>query len=82
MKHVGVREFRDNATRYLSAGEALAVERHGKLIGLYLPVEASGDVEFRQALQRLEKAVERASTGSGVSEEELGEALDLNSPAT
>ena len=82
MKHVGVRELRDNATRYLSAGEALAVERHGKLIGFYLPAEASGDEEVREALERLEKAVERVRTESGIAEDELGDALDLNRPAS
>lgn len=82
MKHVGVRELRDNATRYLSAGEPLAVERHGKLIGFYLPAEASGDEELRESLERLEKAVERVRTESGTHEDELGNAFDLNRPVS
>jgi hypothetical protein len=30
---VGVREFRDHASRYLSADEPLAVRRHGRVLG-------------------------------------------------
>jgi hypothetical protein len=38
MKNVGVREFRDHATSYLSGHEAVAVSKHGQVIGVYIPV--------------------------------------------
>jgi hypothetical protein len=83
VKHVGVREFRDGATGYLKESEPLAVERHGKLIGFYIPVEPKDpDPEARlaEALGRLEAAVSRALEESGMSEDELAEYFDLSKP--
>ena len=40
MKDVGVREFRDHASRYLSGDEPLAVRRHGRVLGVLRPCQA------------------------------------------
>lgn len=81
MKHVGVREFRDRATGYFKSAEPLAVERHGKLIGFYIPVEPERGVtdeeEFRRALGRLDETVRQVLEESGITEEELADAFDL-----
>jgi antitoxin (DNA-binding transcriptional repressor) of toxin-antitoxin stability system len=81
MKRVGVREFRDHATRYLSQGEILAVERHGRPIGFFIPARASAEEDVRQALERLHRVVEQVLAQSGMTEDELSQALDLNQPA-
>ena len=78
MKSVGIREFRDKASHYLASTEMLAVKRHGKLVGFYLPVEQSDDVEIEQALQRLSKSIELATKESGLDEDVLSFALDLS----
>ena len=78
MKSVGIREFRDKASQYLASTEVLAVKRHGKLIGFYLPVAQSDEVEIAQALQRLEQTVETALKESGFNEDDLSRALDLS----
>ncbi len=83
MKHVGVREFRDRATGYLKGSEPLAVERHGRLIGFYVPVESGEpdrDVRLGEALEKLEEAVSRAREEGGMSEDELAEYFDLSKP--
>ncbi len=41
MKQVGIREFRDHATKYLAGDEVLAIERHGQPIGFYIPTGES-----------------------------------------
>lgn len=86
MKHVGVREFRDRATGLLKDSEPLAVERHGKLIGFYIPVEpekgATAEEEFREALGRLDETVRRVLEESGMTEEELADAFDLGDRGT
>jgi antitoxin (DNA-binding transcriptional repressor) of toxin-antitoxin stability system len=64
MKRVGVREFRDHATRYLSQGEVLAVERHGRPIGCFIPARASAEEDVRQALERLHWVVEQSRPGT------------------
>ena len=65
MKSVGVREFRNHASTYLSGTEPIAVNRHGKVIGFYIPVERDDDeVERAVALlpATLEKVIERTSS--------------------
>ncbi len=37
MKNVGVREFRDHATTYLSGREPIAINKHGRVIGFFAP---------------------------------------------
>ncbi|HHP7229863.1 MAG TPA: hypothetical protein ACFCUY_03265 [Xenococcaceae cyanobacterium] len=78
MKSVGIREFRDKASQYLASKEALAVKRHGKLVGFYIPVPQSEEEEIEQALQRLNQTVSKAIAESGMDEAALADALDLS----
>lgn len=78
MRHVGVREFRDKATTYLSGDEVLSVERHGKPIGYYIPVRRASEEEARRALEEFDTAVGRFLEETGVTREELADALDLS----
>ncbi len=80
MKSVGIREFRDKASHYLASDEAIAVNRHGKLVGFYIPVRESDEGEVQAALMRLSRTVESALTQSGWDEEKLSLALDLSQP--
>lgn len=81
MKSIGIREFRDKASHYLSSKEAIAVKRHGKLVGFYIPVAlVSEEIEIQQALQKLNQTVEKAISESGMDESALARALDLSEP--
>jgi hypothetical protein len=80
MRHVGVREFRDKATAYLSGNEILTVEKHGQPIGYYIPVPRASQEERRTALAQFHAAVERFLEESGLTEDELADHLDLNKP--
>jgi hypothetical protein len=82
MKRIGVREFRDHATKYLAGDEVLAVERHGEPIGFYVPTGKSRQENFAEALERLEQTVQRVLAETGMSEEQLGRLFDLNVPLT
>lgn len=42
LKRIGIRQLRDNATRYLAGDDVLAVERHGSLVGYFVPVAPAG----------------------------------------
>ncbi len=57
MKSVGVREFRDHATAYLSGKEPVAVSKHGRVIGLYFPIKRDPE-RVNRALDRLGETVE------------------------
>lgn len=80
MKRVGVREFRDHATQYLAGDEVLAVERHGHPIGFYIPTSSSRQEIFAEALDKLERTVQRVVAETGLSEGELSRLYDLNEP--
>ncbi|MBV8883502.1 MAG: hypothetical protein JO235_05805 [Chroococcidiopsidaceae cyanobacterium CP_BM_RX_35] len=80
MKSVGIREFRDKASHYLASREVLAVKRHGKLVGLYIPVKESEDEEVHRAMDHLGQTVAAVIAESGWDEETLSCALDLSCP--
>jgi hypothetical protein len=77
MRRVGVREFKDNATRLLSGGETLVVERRGEAVGFYVPVVAKDRTAGRAALDRLGEEVAAFLARSGLTEDELVAALAL-----
>jgi hypothetical protein len=80
MKRVGVREFRDHATRYLAGDDVLAIERHGEPIGFYVPARTGRDESFARALARLEETVRRVTAETSLSEEELSRLFDVKQP--
>ena len=79
MKNVGVREFRDHATTYLSGRDPIAINKHGKVIGYYVPVKRDQEAVNR-AVDAWHAAVDDIITKSGMSEDELNEWLDEQSP--
>ena len=83
VRHVGVREFRDRATGLLKEAEPIAVERHGKVIGFYIPVESKRgeEEELREALARLDASVRRVLEETGMTEDELAGYFDPSKPA-
>jgi hypothetical protein len=78
MKAIGIRECRDKATHYLASQEALAIKRHNKIVGFYIPVHASEESEVKQALAKLEQAIDLSLMESGLDEESLSLALELS----
>jgi antitoxin (DNA-binding transcriptional repressor) of toxin-antitoxin stability system len=75
VRHVGVREFKDQATSMMSAGETLVIERHGKPIGFFVPVDAKDRKRGRAALGRLGRVVEEVLAESGLDEDQVAEEL-------
>lgn len=74
MKVATVREFRDRATSYFREEEPILVTRHGKVTGLYLPIDhpESFPLELRKdLLVRLGASISRSLTKKGISEEKL-----------
>lgn len=68
MKNIGVREFRDNATKLLAAGEGLRIERHGHLVGYFVPAEEQGG---NLALVELAALLRDAIDASDLSQSEM-----------
>lgn len=76
VRQIGVREFRDRATQYLAGTDPVAITRHGRVIGFYVPVPVDRG-ETDRALQRLADTVERIRQRTGMSEDELAGLFDL-----
>ena len=71
MRAIGVREFRDQASSILAAGETLVIERHGEPIGFFVPITAKDRRVGRAALGRLAELVNDVAVRTGLDEDEL-----------
>lgn len=74
MKVASVREFRDKATHYFKDEEPVLVTRHGKVTGLYLPIEHPESFPFelrKEMLTRFGEFISRSLEKKGVTEEKL-----------
>ncbi len=74
MKVATVREFRDKATSYFKDDEPVLVTRHGKVAGLYLPIDhpESFPLELRKELLiRLGESISRSLEKKGITEGKL-----------
>ena len=78
--HIGVREFRDKASHYLSKGEPLAIEKHGEVIGYYIPVRRN-ETARKKALEAFEAKLGAFLEETGLSEDELAEGLTIKREA-
>ncbi len=78
MIHAGIRDFRDRATRYLAGNDVIAIERHGKTVGFYIPVPTRETEKGERALAELREAVRKAMAETGMSEEQLAEMFDVS----
>jgi antitoxin (DNA-binding transcriptional repressor) of toxin-antitoxin stability system len=68
---VGVREFRENLSGYLEAAAPVAIMRHGKTLGFYVPAPQRPQEENLEALRRAGEQLDALIASSGVTEEEL-----------
>jgi hypothetical protein len=80
VKHVGVRELRKELAENLQGNRPIVIERHGKVIGLYLPVQEIDRKQVAAALEDFQVAVEDALRQSGMTREEFADALNLTRP--
>ena len=76
LKTVGVREFRDHATTYLSGSEPVAVSKHGHVIGFYIPLDRD-EHEVQRAIAQLGQVVGQVLQESRLSEDELAALFTL-----
>lgn len=76
MRAVGVREFRDQATAIMAAGETLIIERHGQPIGFFVPLEAKDRRAGRAALGQLGQLIADIGDHVGLDEDDLVREID------
>jgi len=68
---VGVREFRENLSGYLESAAPVAIMRHGKTLGFYVPAPQRPQEENMEALRRAGEQLDALIASSGATEEEL-----------
>lgn len=71
MKTVGVREFRDRATSLMASGETLVIERNGKPIGFFVPIERKDPRKRRAAADKLGSTLAAILARTGMTEDDL-----------
>jgi hypothetical protein len=73
---VGAREFRESLAEYLDSPVPIAVTRHGRTVGYYVPARRKID---KQQVQALTKAVDRLTSlmdELGIDEDEIVREFD------
>jgi antitoxin (DNA-binding transcriptional repressor) of toxin-antitoxin stability system len=68
---VGMREFREQLARYLESEVPIAVTKHGRTVGLYIPVRHEPAEQDIAALRDAGRRLDEWLRGQGVTEEEL-----------
>ncbi|MHB8648067.1 MAG: hypothetical protein ACYDAR_19975 [Thermomicrobiales bacterium] len=75
IKHVGVRELRGDLAEKLKGSEPIVIERHGQVLGIYVPVQQVDRAKVAEALEQFHAAIERLLRESDITREELAEAF-------
>ena len=86
MRRVKVEELRKIIREGLPAGEKIAVEDGGTVVGHFTPValqfapQKKDPEELQRAYDELDAAIEKALEGSTLTRDELADLLDLSKP--
>ena len=67
---IGVREFRNNISRYLSE-KTVAITSHGRTVGYYIPVVSDPTEEDLASLQNATKTMSKLLADQGLSEDDI-----------
>lgn len=70
-ERVGIREFREKLSDYLSSSLPVAITRHGETIGFFVPARRRPGEEDIEALRRAGERLDALLTAAGATEEEL-----------
>jgi len=68
---VGVREFREKLSDYLESAAPVAIMRHGKTLGFYVPTPQRQHEEDLETLRRAGAQLDALIAASGATEDEL-----------
>ena len=69
--HVGVKEFREDMAQYLDSPVPVAITRHGRTVGYYVPAHQGMDAGELLALKQAVKHFATLLTDHGVAEDEV-----------
>lgn len=70
-ERVGIREFRERLSDYLTSSMPVAITRHGQTIGFYVPAQRRPGEQDVEALRRAGARLDALLQASGATEDEL-----------
>ncbi|MGL5833892.1 MAG: type II toxin-antitoxin system Phd/YefM family antitoxin [Waterburya sp.] len=73
LQKIGIREFRNNMAKYLSANEPIAVMRHGQTVGYFLPTHQKPEQAELESLKVAAAKLDKLLASKGITEDELVE---------
>jgi antitoxin (DNA-binding transcriptional repressor) of toxin-antitoxin stability system len=68
---VGIRQFREQLGNYLESSRPVAITKHGRTVGFYIPVHRAPELEEREALREAGRRLNAWMAEHNLSEEEL-----------
>ncbi|NJR62441.1 MAG: type II toxin-antitoxin system Phd/YefM family antitoxin [Cyanobacteria bacterium CRU_2_1] len=71
VEKIGIREFRQNIGKYVDGAVPIAVARHGRTVGYFIPIHREPDQAELEALKSAALKLEVLLAEQGISEEEL-----------
>jgi antitoxin (DNA-binding transcriptional repressor) of toxin-antitoxin stability system len=77
LQKIGIREFRNNFAKYLSATEPVAIMRHGQTVGYFLPTHKNPEQAELESLKVAAAKLDQLLADKGITEEELVEEFRL-----
>jgi hypothetical protein len=80
MRQMDVRELTEQSDESLANGDTVAVERNGRVVGYFVPVNWRDRQKVHESIDRLDATIQRALAGSTLTRDELADALDPSKP--
>jgi antitoxin (DNA-binding transcriptional repressor) of toxin-antitoxin stability system len=68
---VGIRQFREQLGNYLESSRPVAITKHGRTVGFYIPVHRAPELEEREALREAGRRLNAWMAEHNLGEEEL-----------
>ena len=68
---VGMREFREQLGTYLESDQPVAITKHGRTVGFYIPAHRTVEMEDREALREAGRRLDAFLAEHEVDAEEL-----------
>jgi antitoxin (DNA-binding transcriptional repressor) of toxin-antitoxin stability system len=66
---VGMREFRHQFGEFVDAGKPVAITRHGRTVGFYIPVRRKPETADLEALEEAGRVLDTLMAQKGISED-------------
>ncbi|WP_415784407.1 type II toxin-antitoxin system Phd/YefM family antitoxin [Deinococcus saxicola] len=79
MRNVGIKELKDQASAIVGAGEAVIIEKYGRPVGMYVPLEGGqgGDKgRVYQLAENVQRLMTELAAQSGLTPDALAEEIE------